>query len=300
MGWIAGVGAVWPFARGIRQGSKAASRLPGKSSPGFTIIEVIIAMVVATLLGVAVVRFYKDSYKTFSLQEQSAERDQNAHFLVNRFVEVLQQAGSALPDTGWTVIPGSGGVLTIGVNPRGAEHFNGTNTAFSNYIAVANATLFTNTANVLLNTSHVLIDYADPSVATARYAIDAGYNSLGFVKGVKNNSAGMDSLRVTTAVKLSVGDRIYGYREDQYVLVAGNLVIRPNGSTTGQMVLAENIDSVGFTFLDSRGIRTTAWRTMRSAAFTVRARTAKPDPKLPPPGYRKISLPMNVILRNRI
>lgn len=294
------VKAVWSFAQGVRHGSKAATLPALRASHGFTIVEVVIAMVVATLLGVAVVRFYKDSYKTFSLQEQSAERDQNAHFLVNKFVEVLQQAGSALPDTGWTVIPAAGGILTIGVNPRGAEHFNGVNTAPSNFIAIANAPQFTNTANVLLNTTHVLIDYADPSVATARYAIDAGYNSLGFVKGIKDNAAGMDSLRVTTPVRLSVGDRIYGYRQDQYVLASGNLIIRPNGSTSGQMVLAENIDSVGFTFLDRRGIRTTQWRNMRSAAFTVRARTAKPDPKLPLPGYRKISVPMNVILRNRI
>jgi hypothetical protein len=188
----------------------------------------------------------------------------------------------------------------VGLNPRGAEQFNGQNTGSTQFIAVGDATLYTNTANVQLNTTHVLLDYANPTRATVRLTIDANYNSGGFVKGVKNNATGLDSIRVTSAVTLSVGDRIFGYREDWYFLSGGNLVVRPNGTASLQMVLAEGIDSLGITFRRSTGAVTTDWRLMRSASITVRARTEKPDPKLPPPGYRKISLPMNVILRNRI
>jgi prepilin-type N-terminal cleavage/methylation domain-containing protein len=277
-----------PSAR-IRAGAK-----------GFTLVEVLVAMVVAVLLGVATVRFYKDSYHTYSQQEQIADRNQNAHFTLSKLTEVLQQAGSALPDTGWAVISISKGALTVGVNPRGVEQFNGTDMPPSNFIPVSDASLFKNTGNVFLNTTRVLVDFADPANPTVKLAIDAAYNSNGFVNGIKDNATDMDSIRVTKIVDLSMGDKIYGYRDDQYLLVGGNLVVRPDSVEAKQMTLSENIDSVGYTFLDAAGSKTTIWKQMRSASITVRARTERPDPKLKVPGYHKITLPMNIILRNKI
>ena len=258
------------------------------------------ALVVAVILGLVGVRFYKDSFRTYSLQEQVSERDMNAHFVVTRIGDVLQQAGSSLPDSGWNVVTLPGGALNIGINPRGAEHFVTVAAASSSFIAVSDASMFANTGNVQLNTTHILIDFADPAKAIARYAVDAGYNSLGFRNGIKDNAAGMDSIRITAAVSLAMGDRVFGYREDRYVLSGGNLIVRPNGSTAGQMLLAENIDSLGVTFRDAQGRTTTSWPAMRSASVSVRARTPRPDPRLPPPGYRTVTLPMNIILRNRI
>lgn len=267
---------------------------------GFSLVEILIAMVVGTLLGVAVVRFYKDSYHAYSLQDQIQERDQNAHFVETKFVELMQQAGSSLPDTGWIVIKQSGGTTTIGNNPRGAEQFNGADLSASYFVPVSDAVQWSNTGNVLLNIYHVLVDYADPAAATRKFQIDQGYNSNGFSAGIKDNPTGMDSIRLTAPVTLSIGDRIYGYREDQFQVSGGDLLLLPNGNASAQMVLAEDIDSLGFTFRDGTGAATTNWKKMRSVSFTVRARTAKADPKLPPPGYRKITIPMNVILRNRI
>lgn len=280
----------------------ASSHAPrGRPESGFTLIEAAVALAVGGILAVVVVRFYKDSYKTFSTSEQIAERDQNAHFVMNKFVEVLQQAGSALPDTGWPSLRVDNGILIVGSNPRGADHYVGQAAALNVFVAVGDATPFVNTGNVLVNVTHVLLDYADPATATAKFAIDVAYNARGFTNGVKNNAFGLDSIRLTTGVLLNVGDRIFGYREDHYLASGGNLIIRPNGATgAAEMALAENIDSLGFTFRNSAGAATTDWKNMRSASLLVRARTAKPDPHLPPPGYRKITLPMNVILRNRI
>ncbi len=269
---------------------------------GFTLVELTVTMVVAVILITALVRFYKDTYRTYSIQEEIADRNQNANYTLSKMVEVLQQAGSLLPDTasGWKVITIAGGNVRIGINPRGAMQFNGTAAGSSYFIPVGDATLFANTSNVLLNTTHVLIDYVAPGVAVLKDSIDQGYNTGGFVNGVKDNATGMDSIRVITAVALAIGDKVYGYREDVYALSGSDLVIRPSGNISAQMVLAENIDSLGITFLTNAGVTTTAWKTMRSAKITVRARTERPDPKLPAPGYRKITLPMNIILRNKV
>ena len=286
-----------PSGSDRRGGSRAASA----AQAGFTLVELLITMVVAVILGMGLVRFYKDSYHAYSMQDQIADRNQNAHFTLGRMVEVLQQAGSSLPDTGWPVIIMSGGKMTIGINPRGAEQYNSFDLPSSNFVPVTDGSKFAASGNVFLNTTHVLVLYADPAKAVQKFALDVGYNGGGFSAGVKDNPTGLDSIRLLSSIALSAGDRIYGYREDQYSLTAaGNLIICPNGNSSAQMVLSENIDSLGLTFLDAGGGVTSSWKKMRSASITVRARTEIPDPKLPPPGYRKITLPMNILLRNKI
>ncbi|MBW8889085.1 MAG: hypothetical protein JF616_15130 [Fibrobacteres bacterium] len=275
---------------------------PVRGAPGFTLIETLIAMVASVIIGMGIVRFYRDSYHAYSMQDQMQERDQNAHFVVTRFTEILQQSGSGLPDTGWTVISQTAGITTVAVNPRNAIQFVGTDSPNSQSIPISDATQWQSTGNVLLNVANVLIDFADPAKTIVKRVIDTGYNANGYVKGIKDMPAGMDTLRITATVDLSVGDRVYGYREDQYLLGGASgtdLILRPDGNTGAQMVLAESIDSLAFVFKDAAGATTTFWKSMRSAQITVRARTAMSDPRLAG-GYRRITLPMNVILRNRL
>lgn len=278
----------------------SAPARPGAGGGGFTLIEMVVALVVATLLITATYRFFKDVYGSFNLQEQLAERDQNANFVLNRFVELLQQAGSALPDSGWAVIRRVDGGLLIATNPLSAEHFNGVAAPSSHFVAIGDAGFFRDPDNPLQSATHVLIDFADPGQAIAKIAIDGAYDAGGFVAGIKDNASGQDSLRLVSPVALAMGDRIYGYREYLYLVSDGNLLLRPDGPDGVDLVLAENIDSLGFTFLDRDERPTWSWRDMQTATITVRARTSRPDPKLPAPGYRMSTATMNVHLRNRM
>jgi prepilin-type N-terminal cleavage/methylation domain-containing protein len=285
-----------------RSASDPAAAPAQASDGGFTLIEVLIAMVAGVLLATGLVRFYKDSYRAYSMQDQIQERDQNAHFVVSRLTEILQQSGSGLPDTGWDMISQAGGITTIATNPRNAVQFVSYDLPSSQFVPVSDASLWKRVGNVLLNVRFALVDYADPAKTTEKFAIDTNYNASGFSKGVKDNASGMDSIRLAASVNLSVGDRIYGYRDDQYLLGGSSgtdLIIRPNASMEEQMVLAENIDSLAFTFKDAGGATVTSWKTMRSVSLAVRARNAIPDKRIPGL-YRKLTLPMNIILRNRI
>ena len=283
--------------------SRSNSDRSGPSGEGgFTLAEVLIAMVASTIQGLGVVKFYRDSYHAYSLQDQIQERDQNAHFVVTRFTEILQQAGSGLPDTGWSMISQTAGATTVASNPRNTSQFISLDLHSSYYVSVTDASSWKPTGNVLLNVRYALIDHADPFKAIAKIAIDTNYNSNGFENGVKDNASGMDSIRLVSKVDLNVGDRVYGYREDQYLLGGASgkdLILRPDGNSAAEMVLAENIDSLGISFKDAGGTPTTKWKFMRSANLTVRARTAQRDPRVAG-GYRKLTLPMNIILRNRI
>lgn len=273
---------------------------PGGGSDGLTLVEMVIALVVASLVITASYRFLKDAYGSYNLQEQVAERDQNLNFVLNRFVELMQQAGAGLPDSGLNVIRREGNALVLAVNPRGAEHFQGSAAAASLFLGVGDAGPFRDPENPLQSATHVLIDYADPSRGISRVAIADGYGERGFVAGIKDNPDGLDSLRLASPVALSEGDRIYGYRELTFEVLDGNLVVRPDGSTGAALVLAENIDSLGFTFRDRNNRVTGSWRAMQTVSVTVRARTARPDLRLPAPGYRVSTASMNVNLRSRM
>jgi len=277
---------------------KISDRAAGKAGAGFTLLETCIAVALSLLVGLVAQRFYRDSFHTYSQQEQIEERNQNANYTIGKLVEIIQQAGAGL-DTSWQTLTYSGGVLTLGSNPTGAQQFIGNNPSSSKYVRVDDATQFNNSNNPLLTPTHILVQYAS-GAATAKLQIDTNYNSLGFSKGRKNNATGYDSLYLTSTVDLSIGDMVYGYREDQYLLLGDSLIIYPNGIAANQMVLAEDIDSLGMTFRDQNGNATTDWKNMRSVSITVRARTAQLDPRLKPPAYHKITLPMNVILRNKV
>src|SRR6266852_860822 len=103
---------------------KDSDRGRGKGQIAFTLLEVLIALVASGILLTVLTRFYRDSYRSFNTQEQVAERNQNEYYTIKRLTEILQQAGSSLPDTGWdSVIIVSGGWMTVGSNPSGYNYF---------------------------------------------------------------------------------------------------------------------------------------------------------------------------------
>lgn len=276
-----------------------ASKPGFRDQRGFTLLEILVAAAVSVIVGVIAHRFYRDSYRAYSTQEQIEERNQNASFTLGKMVEIMQQAGAGLPDSGWSPLAYSGGILTLGSNPGGVAYFVGDNPPNSKSIGIDDVAPLRNQSQPLWTSTHVLIDSTGDK-GVAKIAIDTNYNSNGYAKGLKDLANGRDSIRLSSWTNLATGDVVYGYREDQYLLVNDSLVIRPNGNSGMQVVLAENIDSLGFTFRNTAGNKVTTWQSMRSVSILVRARTSKSDPRLPPPGYQKISLPMNVILRNKV
>lgn len=279
--------------------SRSASNPEPRSQGGFTLLEILVAAAVSVLVGVIAHRFYRDSYRAYSAQEQIEERNQNANFTLGKMVEIMQQAGAGLPDSGWSPLNHSGGVLTLGSNHGGVVYFVGDNPPNSKSIGVDDVGPLRSQTQPLWTSTHILVDSVG-SKGVGKFAIDTNYNQNGYAKGLKNLANGRDSVRLTSWVNLATGDMVYGYREDQYLLLNDSLMIRPNGNSSMQVVLAENIDSLGFTFRNTAGNSVSAWKDMRSVSIHVRARTSKSDPRLPPPGYQKISLPMNVILRNKV
>jgi len=268
-----------------------------QTSSGLTLIEVLVTLVISVVLGATVMRFYKDSYRSYSLQEQITDRNQNAHYVLTKMVEVFQQMGASLPDSGWgslTISGGplsSGGILSVGSNPKNGKQTISVGTVSSPTVTVDPFAPFDISNNEMLTPGFVLITHAAAGVPAQLVSISAR---------VKDGSGTGGTLTLASSVTLNPNDVVYAYRLDQYLLVNNNFVIRQNGDAANQIGLAENIDSIGFTFRQRNGTPDTTWGNMRSVSLTVRARTEKKDPHFPGDGYRKISLPMNVLFKNKV
>lgn len=258
-------------------------------SRGLTLVEIAVALAVSGILVAAVSLFFRGFSHSFNVQEQISDRDMNAHYTVKRLGEALMSAGANLPSKDWNVISVSTGSnatqVRLGVNPRGGVQY----AAASGFFLE----LPVDDAKGFARATAVLVDPVATGTATFRAGIATDYNSNGFVNGVKAEGSGA-LLRLSAGVNVAVGDAIYAYDEEVYRLEGTDLML-------GNMVLAENIESLSFTFLTAGRSPTTQWSAMRSARIVVRARTRLPDPDYRTDGgYRKIELSTDVLLRNRI
>lgn len=262
---------------------------------GFSLLEIVVSMAVAGILLISVTRFYRDSYKTYDLQEDISDRNQNASYSVKRLAEFLQQAGSALP-VSWdstlmlspATTPTSG--LILGNNPFGGSYTVATAVAGVTKLPIGDFNSFKTATDILVT---------DGGTGVARRTIRTSGVS-DFTNGFKDcpsapncGTRTEDSVAISSAVNLVSGSVLYAYRRDTVSLSGTNLKF-------GNNVMAENIDSLAFTFYKVDGSTTQTWSNMRSAKINVRARTTHQDPKLTTNGgYRKISLSTDVLFRSK-
>lgn len=255
---------------------------------GFTLLEGLVAMAVSGILIASVARFFRDSTGAFNRQKQLADRDQNAHYVITRLSDILMQAGHNLPEQRWDVIdPESSPAyrLAVTVNPRGGKQTIAAALNNESKIPVAEEKEFRGASSVLW----VPFDDSKP---VKLLAIDKGFNSGGFKEGLKKVSHGIDTLRLVDAVSLLPGDVLYAADREDYHLDGTRLM-------QGKMLMAEHIDTLAITYFDKDRKPVTEWASMRSARITVSARTPFPEKNAGGDGYRRISLSMDVRLRNR-
>ncbi|HLP40281.1 MAG TPA: hypothetical protein VK465_02130 [Fibrobacteria bacterium] len=259
------------------------------NSRGLTLLEIAVALTASGVLVGTLGIFFRGFSHTFNMQEQVSERDLNAHYAVKRLSEAIMSAGANLPSKDWKMIeiPKSKGAvwMRISVNPRGGLQ----------YVSTAGfvTELFVDDAKSFAHASKILIDPIEENANTILESIATDYNDNGYVQGVKAQGDGA-WLKLAAGVNVKPGDAVYAYAEDVYSLSGTNLML-------GDMVLAENIDSLSLSFFTAGKAHTSQWYAMRSARVEVVARTRLKDPDLAKDGgYRKLTLSTDVLLRNRL
>jgi prepilin-type N-terminal cleavage/methylation domain-containing protein len=248
---------------------------------GFTLVEILIAVVVGSLAVVGIYRLFSASLRSYSLQDQVAGMYQNGTYSIKKISELLMQAGVDLPPKNYTVLfaqssrPDS---FCIKVNPNGARYTFTSNLINSDSIPITNAASFAGCDSLLkdsLDTSFTV--YQIQSVDTAS-AMDTIH------------------LKIGSHATFYAGTTIYGFKTVSYSFKARTIYC--NSDT-----LADNIDSMAIVYYDKNHAATTSWTQMVTANIYIRSRSAKLDLRYKCPGfndgYRRVPMSTEVRFRNR-
>ncbi len=267
----------------------------GKARGGFTLLELLVAVVVSSIVIIGLARLFSTTVDHYSTQTQLSELHENTQYAVKYLSDAIMQMGADLPDSGIAVFEqeyeGADSIALL-VNPRGAAKYVEQTRTAVNVLAVDDASAFIDRYDrdlTILRKPYVRWDPVE------EYSLDAGYTSDGdFSGGVDTTN---DSIAISGTMDLERDDAIFAYLVESYYLDSMKLYHDDN-------VVAENLDSLAITFYDSTGnTATTEWDEARSAEVCVRGRTSSPirgytDPKHND-AYKRLTLRMKFRLRNK-
>jgi prepilin-type N-terminal cleavage/methylation domain-containing protein len=285
---------------------------PLKKNKGVTLIELLVALVISGILVGAIYRTFIGQQKTYTVQEQVVDMQQNVRAGINRMMREIRMAGFGnvsmlLPPPGITIggknypdvvnpdYPVAGSVTILSgicfyyINGSGEkEVVSTTEVPVSNQIKVNSLT--DSQGNVLFDTG------------------DRKYVSIGGVESytITNITGNTLTLSGTLTYSHPVGTPVYGIRAVSYQ-VDGTLTLlrdeipRPSTQPLPQpQPLVDNIETLQFVYLKDDGITQTANPPdIRVVRVTLRARTNDSDPEYKSDGgYRKRVIASNIHLRN--
>jgi len=270
---------------------------------GLTLLELLVALVISVLVIAAVYRTFVRQQKSYSIQEDVVDIQQNARVALNRMVSEVRMAGfgnvsMVLPVTfrrteGGNVVESkydhvvnpdpSGGAVTIVTAINSAA--NGT-------------TLSTPSARSRIQVSRLKDDQNDPlfDLDNRKYISIDGVES-NEIKSITPENKEIEFVR-PLIYKHPAGTRVYPIRAISYQLLG-----RADSVGGGAQPLAENIERVQYQYLDGEGKEIAdplvSVATIRMIKVTVTAKTEKKDPDIPgSDGYRRRELSSNIHIRN--
>lgn len=260
--------------------------------PGFTIVELLIAIAISGLALVLLSRLLSVSLSTYNAQEQISDMNQNARYTLNELSDVIMQAGSNLQtvdidslDKDTILFPDGGeprcSGFTVKFNPRGGVYQFPQKAGSPNPIC----TIYVESANDFRNAKKI-----------------QRIPGIGFSRSIKFYTlVSLDTLSnfivFSPADSFLRGDVIYSFDKKRYYLNNTDLCLDSDDN-----VISENIDSLSIEFMDKEYKPTIQWSKMVAAKIVVCARSALPDKnyKEYKDHYHRVKLQYEFRLRNRV
>lgn len=267
-----------------------------REDKGVTLVELMIALMMSGILIAALYRTFVGQQKTYTVQEQVADMQQNVRVSIHRMMSEIRMAGFGNVNN----------VLGGGVN------------GFTQVITPNN-----NTLTIVGGFKQVKRDNGDPILINSVGKDPTGKNTLTLnyatdnFDGVKHHFISIGGLESNTVASRSgsvltlnlplklipkANTPIFKIQALTYDLGIsdGKNVLRRNENTGGNpQPLAENIENVQFEYFDANGNPTGIPSNIRMVRVTVTARTDMSDPEFAGgDGYRRRQIASNIYVRN--
>ncbi len=264
-----------------------------KTNKGVTLIELLIALVMSSILIAALYRVFISQQRTYTVQEQVVDMQQNARVGINRMMSEVRMAGFG----------NVGDVLDL---VGGVNGFTQAITPGSNTITIVGGFKQIRRDNGSL----ISISSASGNTITLNYAtddFDGTAHRFISIGGVESSTVLQRDVRVLTLgsnLKFNhpVDTPIFKIQAITYTtgLSDGKPVLRRNENTGGgAQPLADNIENIQFEYFDAQGNPTANPANIRMVKVAVTARTDMSDPQFKGgDGYRRRQIASNIYIRN--
>ena len=271
-----------------------------RKNEGVTLIELLIAMAISAILIVAIYRTFIGQQKTYTVQEQVVDMQQNARVAINRMMREIRMAGFG---NVIDVLSLSGGVngFTQVITP-GSNSLGNTITIVGGFKQIRRD-----------NGDPILIASASGNQITLNYAtdeFDGNAHRFICIGGIESNTVQSRSERILTLDEplrythppgtpiYKIHAIAYGLRDDGVRVLFRDL--NPNTVSSQRDTVAENIENVQFEYFDADGNPTAIPANIRMVKVTITARTSMSDPEFKggTGGFRRRTITSNIHVRN--
>jgi prepilin-type N-terminal cleavage/methylation domain-containing protein len=267
---------------------------PLRKNKGITLIELLVALVIAGILVAAVYRTFLGQQKTYTVQEQVVDMQQNVRALINRMMREIRMAGFGNVSM----------VLPVTIGGKTYNDVVNLDTPVAGAVTIVSA-MGSTTLTGIPSTNQITVNSLTDSQGNLLFDMgNRKYVSIGGVESytITNIAGNTLTLSGTLTYYHRVGTPVYGIRAVSYQvgMVSGiPTLLRDENMGGGAQPLADNIETLQFGYLDANGNPTANPPAIRIVQVTLRARTNDSDPEYKSDGgYRKRVIVSNVHLKN--
>jgi prepilin-type N-terminal cleavage/methylation domain-containing protein len=270
-----------------------------KNKNGVTLIELLIALVISALLIAALYRTFIGQQKTYVVQEQVVDTQQNVRVAINKMMRDIRMAGF-------------GGVGDVLSQVGGVNGFTDVIAPNANSITIVGGFRQVSTLAAEAAGGQSQVTLASAADASQFDGAAHRFISIGGTESNIVSSRAGATLTLSNPLKLTqkitdklgnpVSVPIFKIQAITYLcgVSDGKPVLQRNENTGGgPQPLAENIENIQFEYFDANGALTVNPANIRMVRATVTARTDRLDPDLKiGDGFRRRTIASNIYVRN--
>jgi len=264
---------------------------------GVSLIELLVALVISTVLIAAIYRTFIGQQKTYAVQEQIVDMQQNIRFGISSMVKEIKMAGFGNISM----------VLPATINGRTYTNIVIPDTPAANALTILSAAnpVATLTVEGNVNQSQVIVSTLTDSLGNQLFdTTNRRYISIGGVESNIITAVNTGTRTLTLANPLTfnhiVGTPVFPIRALTYqVVVENGIPVLKRDDGGGSQPEADGIETLQFQYFDADGNVTATPANIRIIRVSLTARTNIQDPDYKDGGgYRRRQIASNIHLRN--